>query len=121
MCLLSSLLPVHAQLAIKGGTLGGKKVLLTCMMDDQSTEDNVIGKFEVVRIRVDSTALTFHPLFFFFFFPENRSQTTVRRGRKSWTQSNDVIEFCPLQVHLHHRSSFSITLTHPSRPLFSRS
>lgn len=39
MCRLSSLLPVHTQWQLRE-TLGGG-VLLTCMMDDQSTEDNV--------------------------------------------------------------------------------
>lgn len=49
MLSLVSFTGAHA-VAIKGGS-GKKKVLLTCMMDDQSTEDNVIAIFRVDCIK----------------------------------------------------------------------
>ena len=49
MCVLSSPSPVHAQQQLRTA-LGGLKVLLTCMMDEQATTDNGNVICEVVYI-----------------------------------------------------------------------
>lgn len=54
---LVSFTSAHA-VAIKEDS-GGKKVLLTCMMDDQSTEDNAIAIFEVDCIKSAQQHSTF--------------------------------------------------------------
>ena len=94
------------------GLWGGKKVLLTCMMDDQSTKDNVIGKFEVVCIRVDSTALVFHLPPFFFFFSWESLTNSNEKGKKNpdtvkwcdWILSSSSLSTSPF-TFLHHAHS----------------
>lgn len=49
MCVLSSPLMVHAQQQLRT-TLGGVKVLLTCMMDERPAKDNGNVICEVVSI-----------------------------------------------------------------------